>query len=239
MNILIIGGSDGIGLHLAKYYKSIGANVAIVGRSNKNLPDSLKDFFISADVSHDMGIDNLFKEHFTVLTNLDTLVYTPGYYRNLTFNELSEREYLEHFEVNNFAFFKILKRVMKKDFTGSGQLKTIIYISSLASLRIFKNSLAYSTSKSSTNHLIDLLRIDPAFKNVNLVRVFPGFVETKMVENNNFKMPFIISPERAASLIIKGLKKGKLDIYFPFWLSSYVRFSALLSPKIIKYLERL
>lgn len=179
------------------------------------------------------------KIFFTKFSNFDTLVYTPGYYRNLSFDEISESEYLEHFELNNFAFFKILKRFIKKEFISICEVKTIIYLSSLASLRIFNNSLAYSTSKSSTNRLIELFRIDPAFENIRLIRVFPGFVKTKMVENNNFKMPFIITPERADSLIIKGLKKGKLDIYFPFWFSLYIRFSALLSPKILKYLERL
>lgn len=64
MNILVVGGSDGIGLELAKYYKDLGDNIVIVGRSDKNLPDSLKNFFISADISENQGIDKLFKDFF-------------------------------------------------------------------------------------------------------------------------------------------------------------------------------
>ena len=36
-----------------------------------------------------------------------------------------------------------------------------------------------------------------------------------MTDKNNFKMPFLMSPEKAAEIILKGIRKEKRIIQFP------------------------
>jgi short-subunit dehydrogenase len=54
--------------------------------------------------------------------------------------------------------------------------------------------------------------------------ICPGFIETPMTAVNNFPMPLLLSPEKAAQIIIKGLKQNKariafpLPLYFTSWL---------------------
>ena len=43
----------------------------------------------------------------------------------------------------------------------------------------------------------------------------PGFVETPMTARNDFTMPFLMQPARAAELSIKGLKAGRFEIAYP------------------------
>ena len=48
--------------------------------------------------------------------------------------------------------------------------------------------------------------------------VNPGFVETPMTEVNTFPMPYIVDAEDAAERILKGLKRRKYEIAFPWQL---------------------
>ena len=48
--------------------------------------------------------------------------------------------------------------------------------------------------------------------------IAPGFVETDLTASNQFAMPFIMSPEDAARAIVRGLKKKKSVIIFPYRL---------------------
>ena len=44
----------------------------------------------------------------------------------------------------------------------------------------------------------------------------PGFVKTPMTDQNKFKMPFLMSVEKAAKIIIKGIEREKSIIQFPW-----------------------
>jgi short-subunit dehydrogenase len=57
---------------------------------------------------------------------------------------------------------------------------------------------------------------------VGVSLVNPGFVDTPLTAHNRFKMPALITPERAAQDILKGWAKGDFEIHFPrrftFWM---------------------
>ena len=46
--------------------------------------------------------------------------------------------------------------------------------------------------------------------------VCPGFVRTRMTENNAYPMPFIMDADKAARNIRLGLKRDKARIAFPW-----------------------
>ena len=51
--------------------------------------------------------------------------------------------------------------------------------------------------------------------NIVLQVINPGFVKTPMTDKNDFFMPFLISAEKAAEYIYKGLKTNRFEIIFP------------------------
>ena len=58
--------------------------------------------------------------------------------------------------------------------------------------------------------------------------ICPGFVKTPMTDVNRFRMPFLMSPEKAALIIKEGLAKNHGRIAFPWPMYTLVRlFSAL------------
>jgi short-subunit dehydrogenase len=76
-NILIVGGSSGVGLELARHYVSEGHNVCVTGRTEPDLPDArffpLPITASAPDLAE--GIDRLV----TSFTDINTLVYAAGF----------------------------------------------------------------------------------------------------------------------------------------------------------------
>ena len=55
-------------------------------------------------------------------------------------------------------------------------------------------------------------------ESIAVIPVYLGFVETPMTAQNDFPMPFIVSPELAAANVMKKLEKRPLRINFPWRL---------------------
>lgn len=100
---------------------------------------------------------------------------------------------------------------------GRGQ---IAVMSSLAGFRGWPGAPSYCASKAAVKVYGEGLR--GALKNsgVKINVICPGFVRTPMTDKNKYPMPFLISSEKAAQIIIKGLKSNKGRISFP-WQTAF------------------
>jgi hypothetical protein len=58
--------------------------------------------------------------------------------------------------------------------------------------------------------------------------VNPGFVETPLTAQNEFKMPALIQPEEAAREILAGWAAGAFEIHFPKRFSRFLKLLGLL-----------
>jgi short-subunit dehydrogenase len=96
---------------------------------------------------------------------------------------------------------------------GRGQLALM---SSLAGYRGFPDAPAYSASKAAVKSLAEAWRGVLAARGVRVSVICPGFVETRMTARNNFHMPFLMSAERAAQIIARGLARDRPRIAFPW-----------------------
>lgn len=56
----------------------------------------------------------------------------------------------------------------------------------------------------------------------------PGFVATPLVAANDFPMPLLMSPERAAARMLKGIARGRVRVAFPWSLGLMARLWGLL-----------
>lgn len=87
-NILIVGGSSGVGLELARHYVEDGHTVCVTGRQKPVLPGAqFESFSITADadkLGHD--IDTLL----TRFTSINTLIYAAGFRQRGLINELDD-----------------------------------------------------------------------------------------------------------------------------------------------------
>lgn len=90
--ILIIGGSSGLGLEIAKRYVSEGHNVCITGRNNPYLESAtFVEFQINSDTSSlRRSIDGVIEK----FPEVNTLVYAAGFYQEGHIDQLTDEEIL-------------------------------------------------------------------------------------------------------------------------------------------------
>jgi short-subunit dehydrogenase len=123
-------------------------------------------------------------------------------------------EYKKILSINAFGIahaLEFLIPIMKKQGYG-----TIAGVSSLADVRGYPGSSSYCSSKAAGSILLESARIELKPHNINVITVKPGFVKTAMTDKNEFYMPFLMSTEKAAKIIVRGINKRKSIVQFPF-----------------------
>jgi short-subunit dehydrogenase len=75
--------------------------------------------------------------------------------------------------------------------------------------------LAYGPTKAALINLAENLYLDLSGLGLGVSVINPGFVETPLTAQNEFRMPALITPEQAAQEIVRGWEKGEFEIHFP------------------------
>jgi short-subunit dehydrogenase len=96
-------------------------------------------------------------------------------------------------------------------------------VASIAGLRGIPAASAYSASKAAMQAFLEAARVELAPHGVGVTIVNPGFVATPMTEKNRFKMPFLLTADRAAKIIADGLERGRRVVEFPRPMSLFMR----------------
>jgi short-subunit dehydrogenase len=113
---------------------------------------------------------------------------------------------------------------------GRGQ---IALMSSLAGFRGLPGTPTYCASKSLVRTWAEGLRPDYARLGVEINALCPGYVKSPMTDRNDFPMPFLLSAERAARIIARGLAANRARIVFPRRLYWVLRAAAALPEALL------
>ncbi|MGI9485179.1 MAG: SDR family NAD(P)-dependent oxidoreductase [Geminicoccaceae bacterium] len=106
----------------------------------------------------------------------------------------------------------------------------IALVSSLAGFRGMPTAPGYTASKAAVRTYGEGLRGKLMGQGIAVSVICPGFVKTSMTDANPFPMPLMMTPERAASIIRRGLDRRAARIAFPFRLYLAMRLVAALPP---------
>ncbi len=104
----------------------------------------------------------------------------------------------------------------------------IVIVSSLAARLPFPSTPTYSASKAFVRNWGLALRVDLTRDGVSLTVVSPGYIATPMTANNDFKMPFLLSADQAATTILRRLGRSPPEIAFPRGAVAALRILSLL-----------
>ena len=179
-NIIITGGSLGIGKETAKSLVEKGANVLITGRSEERLQNA--KLYTNAEIfEFDIAdFDNLTQNAKKCLelfdNRVDVLVNNAGIGVRSSVEELSIENFLKVFNVNVFGLSLFTKEIipsMKAQKSG-----TIINIGSTASLKGYKNGSIYSSSKFAVRCLTQCWQAELRPFNIRVCQVNPSEVTT-------------------------------------------------------------
>ena len=190
-NILITGGSRGIGKACANLFADLNANVIITYKTNiQQAEDTLKKLqnngnqhsLYQLDVSFAEKVEIFFNELEKKYDRIDVLINNAGIYVEHKIDEVSYSEWQlnwnETIATNltgaaNLCYF-VSRQMIKK---GGGK---IINISSRGAFRGEPDYPAYGASKAGLNSLSQSLARALAKYNIIVGAVAPGYVETDM-----------------------------------------------------------
>jgi NAD(P)-dependent dehydrogenase (short-subunit alcohol dehydrogenase family) len=178
-NILLIGGSSGIGLSLVNQI-SQDHNVYAACRSSNSLPENVN--YINYDVLNDELDSSLFPE------TIDSFIYLPGSINLRPFKSLSIESFKEDLEINFIGLIKSLKSVLK-NLTASNSASIVLF-STVAVQRGMPFHSSVSSSKGAIEGLAKSLAAELSPKiRVNVIA--PSLVNTPLANrflNNDIKI---------------------------------------------------
>ena len=215
-SVWLIGASSGIGLATAKAQHAAGARVVVSAR-NAELLQQFVDTHPGAqavvlDVADTAAIATAAR-YVKTQQGLDVVMYCAGYYQAMRAADYSLSEMLRHLDINYTGALRVLDAVLPELLPQ--QRGHISFISSVAGFRGLPKSIAYGPTKAALINLAEALYYDVSPHGIGVSLINPGFVETPLVANNDFPMPALITPEKAAAEILRGWRKGQFHIHFP------------------------
>ena len=233
--IWITGGSTGIGKALAIKFADEGWNVAISAR-RENLLKEIADQYnnISSfplDVTDKSKCKEVFNNIREKFDEIDICFFSTGTWNPRKEKDIDVEQIEDVFKINFFGTLNSIKAV--EEYFKNKKNGIITIVSSIAGYRGLPNSTGYGPSKSALNNLAESLYFDFGRFNVRVCLVSPGFIKTPMTDKNDFKMPFLKSPEYAAEKIYDGLvNKNVFEIHFPKSLTLILKILSFIPSKI-------
>ncbi len=211
-NILVTGGSLGIGKETAKALVEKGANVLITGRSQDRLIKSQQytnaKNIISFDISNIADISVNAKNCIDILDNrVDVLINNAGTGVRRDLDNLNIDDFLAVYNTNVFGLSLLTKEIitlMKERKGGS-----IINIGSTASLKGYKGGSIYASSKFAVRALTQCWQAELRPFNIKVTQVNPSEVTTAFANKERIERSEIhnkLTSKEIAHAIVSSLE---------------------------------
>ncbi|GAB4298425.1 MAG: SDR family oxidoreductase [Ignavibacteriaceae bacterium] len=219
--VLITGATSGIGKALSYKLAEKNCKLSLIARSADKLETCKNELAglttvntykcdVSSRLEVNFTIDKIKEEQGLP----DVAILNAGISLRTAAVNVNPENAKEIFNVNVMGivnFFDALAEDFKNRRNG-----IIAGVSSLADARGFPLSGYYAASKAAVSILLESYRIELKRSGIKVITVKPGFVKTAMTDKNEFYMPLLMKPEKAAEKIIKGIEREKKVIRFPW-----------------------
>jgi glucose 1-dehydrogenase len=192
-NVLVTGGTSGIGQAIAVRFAEYGANVAI---NYLTTPDEatetgdkvhaclkqvqqqgVRDVLVQGDVSKEDDVVRMFEDAVDQLGGIDVLINNAGIQVSKPSHELSAADFDKVLGVNLRGSFLCAREAIKR-FLDAGTPGSIINISSVHQLIPKPNYVGYSASKGGMQNLTRTLALEYAGNNIRVNAIGPGATVT-------------------------------------------------------------
>ena len=139
-------------------------------------------------------------------------------------------ELLRHQQVNVAGALHTVAAVVPAMLQAAqqGQTPHLSLVASVAGLRGLPQSPAYGPTKAALINLAETLYLDLRPQGVAVSVVNPGFVDTPLTANNDFRMPGLLKPEQAASAMLHGWQRGMFEMHFPRRFTGWLKLMRIL-----------
>jgi len=243
-NVLISGGSSGIGLALARLLAAEGAHVWLLARDEKRLQQALEQVrassslqetqhgILPADVCNPQQVEHAVSEMTAAVGAPQVLINAAGQAHPGNFIELEEHIFRQLMEVNYFGTLNTIRAILQPMIQQRSGI--ILNISSLAAVLGIWGYTAYGSSKFAVRGFTESLRAELKPYGIQVFLACPGDTDTPQLAYENQYKPAetkqlakfggLMSAESVAKSILLGMKKGQflilpgLDAKMTYWL---------------------
>ena len=189
-NVLVTGGSRGIGRSIALAFATQGNHVVITGRTQATLETGAEEISrlgakalpLTCDVTRKEEVEALEHETTSRLGPIQVLINNAGMAPAVSFLEMDDRLWEEVLKVNLTGTYYCCK-VFLPGMIASGWGR-IINIASTVSKIAYPHISAYATSKHAVLGLSRALAVETARSGVTVNAICPGYVDTDLTQKN-------------------------------------------------------
>ena len=236
--VLITGASGGLAQEMVKLLPD--DQLILLGRNKEKLSELYGNHphveLIEIDITDDSVLEDMVADLYLRYGEIDVLINNAGYGIFEDFDQISDQDIHQMFEVNTFALMNLSRRFgarMKE--RGKGHIINII---SMAGLIATNKSSLYSATKFAAIGFSNALRLELMPYGVYLTTVNPGPIRTAFFDQADpdgsyLKSVdrFLLEPDAVAKKIVKTIGKNKRELNLPILLNLAHKFYTLF-PKL-------
>ena len=236
--ILITGASGELAQEMVKGLPD--DQLILLGRSQEKLANLYGNHpqveLIEIDITDDSALETLVANLYLRYGKIDVLINNAGYGIFEDFDQISDKDLHQMFEVNTFALMNLSRRIgarMKGKRQGH-----IINIVSMAGLIATAKSSLYSATKFAAIGFSNALRLELLPYGVYVTTVNPGPIRTAFFDQADpdgaylqSVERFLLEPDKVAKKIIGIIGKNKRELNLPMLLNLAHKFYTLF-PKL-------
>lgn len=224
MRVLVLGASGELGGAIARFYAARGANLRLWGRDGRKLENIVQaclDAGASSAISRSVDLqdtnaalaslqndDHAMPFDIAIVASGLGDIRAPGH----AFEDAGAVRMLG---LVNFVTPAAIATELASRMAGRGGGK-IVLIGSAAAFHPLPFATAYASSKAGLARFADALRINARPHGVSVTLVAPGFIDTAAAHRVPGPKPFMLSPEIAASRIVKAADRGLARMVMPW-----------------------
>lgn len=218
----ITGGGTGIGRALALRLAREGWQVAVSGRRPETLDEVRVDarelagniLPLPVDVTDRAAMSAAAARIEEELGPLHLVVLNAGIFEAFRADKDFDASAFErHFAVNCMGVINGINAALPG--LKARRSGHFVIVASVSGYRGLPLAAPYSSSKAALINLAESLKFHFDRMNIITTVVNPGFVDTPLVSQNRFTMPFIIDATEAADRIYRGIERQVFEIAFP------------------------
>ncbi len=223
----LVGASEGLGRALAEVMSRSGVRLILSARSADRLAEVAKDLPGPCEVlPMDIADRDSVAAAAEAVGEIDGIVCLASVYWPTAAGDMIPDQVEAMCDVNFTGMARVLSRVVPD--MVERDAGHIVITGSLSGYRGLPGTIGYSASKAGTMVLAESLHCDLRRTGVDVQLVNPGYIRTRQTDKNDFTMPFIMEPEKAAQIFFEHMNTSRFHKSYPTLFSWVFRGGNLL-----------
>jgi short-subunit dehydrogenase len=226
VKVFLTGASSGLGSALARRYAAEGAVLGLYARRFESLQQLAGTLapatcaVYAGDVRDASALRAAARDFMARYGTPDVVVANAGVsVGTLTAHEDDNDAFRTVLDTNVLGMVHTFQPFLSAFVAGNrGKL---VGVASVAGFRGLPGSGAYSASKAAAISYLESLRVELKGSGVEVITLCPGYAATPMTEKNPYPMPFLLSADEAARLMVRAIRRGRRFYVFP-WQMAWV-----------------